>query len=230
VHSVFRRGRRVTADTFTGRALPEAPGGNTMHREAVTAEAFRVPATGPATAVIGIIPGKILTRRLEANLPFRDGQRHADPEHDLLKICVLERHGRNGNIGRGFVRGFGFHQGALASSVGHDSHNICVVGAGDEDMAAAVNRLLALGGGFVAVQAGRVLAELALPFAGLMSLEPFETVATKLYGLRAAVEAMGCSLPEPFLHLAFLPLPVIPHLKITDLGLVDVDRFELLPS
>ena len=82
----------------------------------------------------------------------------------------------------------------------------------------------------MAVQAGRVLAELALPFAGLMSLDPFETVATKLYGLRAAVEAMGCLLPEPFLHLAFLPLPVIPHLKITDLGLVDVDRFELLPS
>jgi adenine deaminase len=230
VHSVFRRGRRVTADTFAGRVLPEAPGGNTMHREPVTAEAFRVPASGPATAVIGIIPGKILTRRLEASLPFQDGRRHADPEHDLLKICVLERHGRNANIGRGFVKGFGFHQGALASSVGHDSHNVCVVGAGDEDMAVAVNRLLVLGGGYVAVQQGRVLAELALPFAGLMSLDPFETVATKLYALRAAVEAMGCLLPEPFLHLAFLPLAVIPHLRITDLGMVDVDRFELLPS
>ena len=143
---------------------------------------------------------------------------------------MLERHGRNGNVGRGFVKGFGFRQGALASSVGHDSHNICVVGAGDEDMAVAVNHLLALGGGFVAVQGGRVLAELALPFAGLMSLESFENVAKRLYALRAAVEAMGCLLSEPFLHLAFLPLPVIPHLKITDFGLVDVDRFQLVRS
>jgi adenine deaminase len=230
VQTVFRRGRPVTADTFAGRALPQPPGGNTMHLSPVTAEVFRVPATGPATPVIGIIPGKILTQRLEANLPFREGRRHADPEHDLLKICVLERHGRNGNIGRGFVKGFGFREGALASSVGHDSHNLCVVGTNDEDMAVAVNRLLALGGGFAAVQSGRVLAELALPFAGLMSLDPFETVASKLYTLRAAVQAMGCRLAEPFLQLAFLPLPVIPHLKITDLGLVDVDRFELVPS
>ncbi len=230
VHTVFRRGRRVTADTFAGRVLPPPPGGNTIYRSPVTAEAFRVPAAGPSTPAIGIIPGKILTRRLQANLPFRDGLRHADPEHDLLKICVLERHGRNGNIGRGFVQGFGFRAGALASSVGHDSHNLCVVGTNDEDMAVAINRLVTLGGGFVAVQGGRILAELALPFAGLMSLEPFETVAANLYALRAAVEAMGCGLAEPFLHLAFLPLPVIPHLKITDFGLVDVDRFELVPS
>jgi adenine deaminase len=229
VHSVFRRGRRVTADTFSGRTLPSPPGGNTMRREPVTAELFRVPASGPATPVIGIIPGKILTEHLKATLPFSDGCRHPDPDHDLLKICVLERHGRNGNVGRGFVKGFGFRRGALASSVGHDSHNLCVVGAGDQDMAVAVNRLLGLGGGFVAVQGGQVLAELALPFAGLMSLEPFEVVRQDLYALRAAVQAMGCLLPEPFLHLAFLPLPVIPHLKITDLGLVDVDRFELLP-
>jgi adenine deaminase len=230
VHTVFRRGRPVTEETFAGRAMPSAPGGNTMRRAPVTAEAFRVPASSPSTAVIGIIPGKILTERLQADLPLRDGLRHADPEHDLLKICVLERHGRNGNIGRGFVRGFGFRRGALASSIGHDSHNICVVGAGDEDMALAVNRLLTLGGGLVAVQHGRVLAELSLPFAGLMSLQPFDTVRHNLHTLRATVEAMGCRLAEPFLHLAFLPLPVIPHLKITDRGLVDVDRFELLPS
>src|SRR3984957_8939480 len=230
VHTVFRRGRPVTEETFAGRAMPSPPGGNTMRRAPVTAEAFRVPATSSATAVIGIIPGKILTEHLQADLPLRDGLRHADPEHDLLKICVLERHGRNGNIGRGFVKGFGFRSGALASSVGHDSHNLCVVGAGDDDMAIAVNRLLALGGGFVAVQGGRVLAELALPFAGLMSLDSFETVGQNLYALRAAVEAMGCGLAEPFLHLAFLPLPVIPHLKITDFGLVDVDRFALVEA
>ncbi|MGC2399453.1 MAG: adenine deaminase [Acidobacteriaceae bacterium] len=230
VHTVFRRGRRVTPDIFAGRNMPQPGGGNTILREPVTEENFRVPATGPESAVIGIIPRKILTEYLQANLPFHDGLRHADPEHDLLKICVLERHGRNGNIGRGFVKGFGFRRGALASSVGHDSHNLCVVGAGDRDMALAINRLLTLGGGLVAVEDGRVLAELALPFAGLMSLEPFETVTRHLYALRAAVQGMGCRLEEPFLHLAFLPLPVIPHLKITDMGLVDVDRFQLLPA
>ncbi|MGH7154801.1 MAG: adenine deaminase C-terminal domain-containing protein, partial [Acetobacteraceae bacterium] len=117
-----------------------------------------------------------------------------------------------------------------ASSIGHDSHNLCVVGASDPDMAIATNRLIELGGGFVAVRDGAVLAELALPFAGLMSLEPFETVRHKLEELRVAVRAMGCTLPEPFLQLAFLPLPVIPHLKITDRGLVDVDRFELIAA
>jgi adenine deaminase len=228
IHTVFRRGRPVTADTFAKRALPAPPNGNSVRLRPVTAEAFATPAAGAATSVIGIIPGKILTEHLHADLPYRDGKRHADPEHDLLKVCVFERHGRNGNIGRGFVKGFGFKQGALASSVGHDSHNICVVGATDEDMAVAVNRLIELGGGFVAVQAGKVIGELALPFAGLMSLAPFETVRRDLYSLRETVHAMGCRLPEPFLQLAFLPLPVIPHLKITDFGLVDVDRFELI--
>ncbi len=236
IHSVFRRGRKVTPETFTGistgtfaaRTLPQPPSGNSVRLQPVTGETFATPASGPTTPVIGIIPGKILTEHLQANLPCRDGKLHADPEHDLLKVCVLERHGRNGNIGRGFVKGFGFRRGALASSVGHDSHNICVVGANDEDMAVSVNRLRDLGGGFVAVQSGQVIAELALPFAGLMSLEPFETVRRDLYSLRAAVQAMGCRLAEPFLQLAFLPLPVIPHLKITDFGLVDVDRFELI--
>jgi adenine deaminase len=228
VHAVFRRGQRVSEETFSGRPMPEPGGGNTIRLGAVAAETFHCPSPGPAAPVIGIIPGKILTEHLRAELPYYDGRRHADPEHDVLKVCVLERHGRNGNIGRGFVKGFGFREGALASSVGHDSHNVCVVGASDADMAIAVNRLRVLGGGFVAVQSGRILAELALPFAGLMSLEPFDTVRKHLYALRAAVGAMGCPLAEPFLHLAFLALPVIPHLKITDFGLVDVDRFALV--
>jgi adenine deaminase len=230
IYSVFRLGRRVAPESFAERAFPEPPGGNTIRLRPVTAETFAVPASGPATPVIGIIPGKILTEHLQASVLYRNGQRHADPERDLLQVCVLERHGRNGNVGRGFVKGFGFRRGALASSVGHDSHNICVVGANDDDMAVAVNRLRVLGGGFVAVQGGRVLAELALPFAGLMSREPFETVRHDLYSLRSAVQSMGCTLSEPFLHLAFLPLPVIPHLKITDFGLVDVDRFALISS
>jgi adenine deaminase len=138
---------------------------------------------------------------------------------------VIERHGKNGNVGRGFVKGFGLKRGAIASSVGHDSHNITVVGVDDADMARAVNRVIEMGGGFAVSGDGRICAELALPLAGLMSLEPFETVCSVLHELRTAAKALGCTLPEPFLQVAFLALPVIPHLKITDLGLFDVDRF-----
>jgi adenine deaminase len=180
--------------------------------------------------VIGILPGKILTARLELSLPYRAGERLPDPEADVLKVAVLARHGVNRNVGRGFVKGFGFRRGALASSVGHDSHNVAVVGASDADMAVAVNRLIELQGGFVAVLDGRVVGELALPIAGLMSDLPHEEVERRLRTLRDAVRGMGCGLPEPFLQLAFLPLPVIPHLKITDMGLVDVDRFELVAA
>lgn len=230
ISTVLRRGRVVTPELFANRTLPTPDARNSILLKPATAETFAAPAPGPSTPVIGIIPGKILTEHLHADLPYRNGARHADPSRDLLKVCVLERHGRNGNVGRGFVKGFGLRAGALASSVGHDSHNVCVVGATDADMASAVNRLITLGGGFVAVRDGQVLAELALPFAGLMSLEPFETVRGKLETLRTAVRDLGCALPEPFLQLAFLPLPVIPHLKITDRGLVDVDRFELITA
>jgi adenine deaminase len=230
IHLVLRRGRPVTAALLADRPLPAPPAGNTIRLAPVTAHSFAMPAPGPSTPVIGIIPGKILTEHLQAEVIYRDGERHADPARDLLKVCVLERHGVNGNIGRGFVKGFGLQGGALASSVGHDSHNVCVVGTNDGDMAMAVNRLIALGGGFVAARDGSVRAELALPFAGLMSLDRFETVHQQLCVLRDAAHAVGCKLSEPFLQLAFLPLPVIPHLKITDLGLVDVDRFELIAA
>jgi adenine deaminase len=143
-------------------------------------------------------------------------------------VAVVARHGANRNIGRGFVRGFGLKRGAIASSVGHDSHNICVVGADDGDMAAAVNRLLEIQGGFVVASDGTVRAELPLPIAGLMSDRPFGDVRDALYPLREAARALGVTLPEPFLQVAFLPLPVIPHLKITDRGLVDVDRMALV--
>jgi len=141
---------------------------------------------------------------------------------------VVERHGVNGNLATGFVKGFGLARGAIASTVCHDHHNIAVVGATPEDMALAVTRLGQIEGGFVVVEGGRVLAELALPIAGLMSLEPFEAVRDNLIALRAAARSLGVTLEEPFLQLAFLCLPVIPHLKITDHGMVDVDRFEVI--
>jgi adenine deaminase len=201
-----------------------------MKLDPVTAADFTAPAGGPGGPVIGIIPGKIVTAHLTMTLPYRNGERGVDVENDVLKIAVLARHGKNRNIGKGFVKGFGIKRGALASSVGHDSHNVCVVGATDEDMALAVNRIIALGGGFVAVQDGVVLGEMAFPMAGLISLKSFGDVRAELLALRHAVAAMRCALAEPFLQLAFLPLPVIPHLKITDMGVVDVDRFELVAA
>lgn len=161
-------------------------------------------------------------------MPVQGNQTTVDFERDIIKVSVLERHGRNGNMATGFVQGFGLKKGAIASTVGHDSHNICVVGASDDDMAIAANRLSEIKGGFVVVEDGRVTGEIALPVAGLMSLEPYETVRDTLHDLRQAAYALGATLEEPFLQLAFMPLPVIPHLKITDMGLVDVDRFELI--
>jgi len=170
------------------------------------------------------------------SLPYRNGCREADLSQDVLKICVIERHGRTGQdgsavaVGRGFVKGLKLPRGAMASSIGHDSHNICVVGASDAEMARAVNRLIDLGGGFVAIEGEKVVAEMPLPLAGLMSDRDFKTVAGQIKVLRQGVRDLGCPLAEPFLQMAFLPLPVIPHLKITDQGLVDVDKFELIAA
>jgi adenine deaminase len=222
-------GAVVDDGTFVGRGRVPSIGQGSIKLEPISPEDLVIRGDGPSTRVIGVLPGQILTESLRAEVLFKDGIRSADPGQDLLKICVLARYGLNRNIGRGFVRGFGIKAGALASSVGHDSHNVCVVGSDDASMALAVNRLIALQGGFVAVHEGAVVAELPLPLAGLMSDLPFEAVEGRLRGLRRAVrELMGCPLEEPFLQLAFLPLPVIPHLKITDRGLVDVDRFELV--
>ncbi|AWJ87257.1 adenine deaminase (plasmid) [Azospirillum sp. TSH58] len=230
VNRVIRNGRVVTPETFAGRPAVSPVGLRSVKLQPVTAEDFAVPARGSVQSVIGVLPGKIITAHLRLEVPARNGRLVADPDRDILKICVFARHGTNQNVGRGFASGFHIREGALASSVGHDSHNICVVGASDEDMAIAVNRLIELQGGFVAVRNGKVVGELALPLAGLMSLEPFETVERHLRSLRASVKEMGCPLAEPFLQLAFLPLPVIPHLKITDRGLVDVDTFALVEA
>ncbi|HZH27751.1 MAG TPA: adenine deaminase [Azospirillaceae bacterium] len=228
VERVFKDGRPVGPDTFAGRPLVAPVGRGSIRLDPVDPAVFRMPGGTGTVPVIGVIPGRILTDRLSAEVPVAAGERVADPSRDLLKVAVLARHGVNRNVGRAFVRGFGLHGGALASSVGHDSHNVIVVGADDTDMAVAVNRLIEMQGGFVAARGGRVLADLPLPIAGLMSDRPYEVVARRLADLRRAVRSMGCHLPEPFLQLAFLPLPVIPHLKITDRGLVDVDRFELV--
>jgi adenine deaminase len=229
VEQVIAGGRPVEDRLFEARGLLETVGLDSVKAEPVSAADFEVRGGGGETPVIGVKAGRIITERLSFDLPARAGGLGADSERDVVKVAVVARHGKNRNIGRGFVHGFGLKRGAIASSVGHDSHNITVVGADDADMAAAVNRIIELQGGFVVASEGRPRAELALPVAGLMSLHPFERVRADLITLRrAAKELLGCTLPEPFLQVAFLPLPVIPHLKITDRGLFDVDRFELV--
>jgi adenine deaminase len=230
VTQVISAGRIVDDALFATRPQIAPVGRDSMKAEKVTAEDFRVPATSPSTQIIGVIPGKIITERIVRDLPLRNGEKQVDLADDIVKVAVVARHGKNRNIGRGFVHGFGLKRGAIASSVGHDSHNICVVGVDDADMAVAVNRLIELKGGFVVAADGAVRAELALPVAGLMSGEPFDKVHRALIPLHAAARALGGTLAEPFLQVAFLPLPVIPHLKITDFGLFDVDRFELVAA
>jgi len=228
VASVVSGGRLVTEAVFAGRVMVAPVGLDSVKIPRVEPEDFAVPAKNANTRVIGVIPGQILTNDLTFTLPVNDGKLGADVSQDVLKVAVVERHKGTGNVGRGFVSGFGMTQGAIASSIGHDSHNICVVGVSDAAMAHAVNRVIAMKGGFAVAGDEGVRAELALPLAGLMSLEPFEAVRQGLEDLRRAAKALGCSLPEPFLQVAFLPLPVIPHLKITDFGVFDVDRFELV--
>jgi adenine deaminase len=201
---------------------------NSVKARHVTATDFRCAGNNPDTPVIGIIEGKIITQHLRETIAPVDGDKRPDPARDLARVAVVERHGKNGNIATGFVRGFGMTRGAIAATVAHDHHNIVTVGVDYDDLALAVNRLSQIEGGFVVAAGGQVLAELSLPVAGLMALDSYEDVHAKLVILRAAAKSLGVTLEEPFLQLAFIALPVIPHLKITDYGMVDVDKFEVL--
>ncbi|MDW4550763.1 adenine deaminase [Defluviimonas sp. D31] len=227
---VLCAGRRVDDAAFAARQTIPPVGRGSVKAPVVRAEDFRARANRTETDVIGIIEGKIITAHLREDIPIEDGDKRPDTARDLIRIAVVERHGKNGNIATGFVKGFGLKAGAIASTVCHDHHNIAVVGADYADMALAANRLAEIEGGFVVAQGGKVLAELALPVAGLMSLDPFETVRDRLVALRAAATGLGVTLEEPFLQLAFLALPVIPALKITDRGMVDVTKFEIIPG
>ena len=229
VSAVFAAGREVSDAAFAARKAIPPVARNSVKAPRLEAHHFRAGGNRVETPVIGIVPGKIITPHLTFDIAPEDGDKKPDLARDLIRIAVIERHGVNGNRATGFVQGFGLKRGAIASTVCHDHHNIAVVGVDYADMALAANRLSLIEGGFVVVEGGRILAELALPLAGLMSLKSFEDVHQDLVALRAAAKGLGVVLEEPFLQLAFLALPVIPHLKITDHGMVDVDRFEVIP-
>ena len=190
---------------------------------------FRIPYSGGKARVIELVPGQIVTHETYQKVKSRDGVVTPDIESDILKLCVVERHHSSGNIGLGLVRGFGLNRGAIASSVAHDSHNVIAVGVSDDDIFDAVEEVRLMGGGFAVVCGNETLAKTALPLAGLMSKEPIKTLVKQLHSAKKAAYTLGCRLKEPFMALSFLALPVIPELKLTDKGLVDVNKFEIVP-
>jgi adenine deaminase len=201
----------------------------TVHVGPLTPEALEVPAKPGRIRVIGVIPMQLLTRSEEMEPSVRDGRFVADPARDLVKIAVVERHHASGRVGVGFATHIGLNRGAYASTVAHDAHNMVVVGADDESITACVRRLSEIGGGIVVAEGGQVRGELPLPVAGLMSDRPLAEVDAGINQLESLLREMGVTMQSPFMCLSFLALSVIPELKITDQGLVDVNRFELVP-
>jgi adenine deaminase len=228
---VYSRGRLVATDgrIVDGIETPRSITAPLAMRVPPGALDFSIAATGRRVRVIEIVPDQIVTRSTVAEARIEDGRAVSDPVRDLLKIAVVDRHSGSGRTAAAFVKGLGLKQGAIASSVAHDAHNIIVAGVGDRDMSAAVEAIVKMAGGLAAVSEGRLLAQLALPIAGLMSEAPLAEVAAGLDRLIAAAQSLGSPLKDPFMTLSFMALPVIPALKLTDRGLVDVEKFKIVP-
>ncbi|MBW2072047.1 MAG: adenine deaminase [Deltaproteobacteria bacterium] len=201
----------------------------TMKLSAVRLEDLRIECRGQWLRVIRLIPGSLITGEDIVRVVERNGEAVSDPQNDLLKVAVFERHHGSGRRGLGFVHGFGLRSGALASTVAHDSHNLVVVGADDADMVTAVNSLRELGGGLAVADRGKVIATLPLPLAGLMSTASLQEVVAGNSKVNEAAAALGATVEHPFMALSFLALPVIPRLKITDYGLVDGEQLAQVP-
>ena len=231
INTVFYRGRLVAREGKPLFPFPQ-PGDsgvtNTVNIKPFPIEALRLTASGEDMPVIEVVPGQIITRQKREKVKIVEGFILPDTDRDILKLVVVERHKATGNIGLGLVSGFGLQKGALASSIAHDSHNIIVVGTNDEDIFTAVKEIERLQGGLVVTANGKVLASLSLPIAGLLSDEPLEIVVGKLEKMEQTAKDLGATLPSPFATLSFLALPVIPELRLTDLGLVDVNAFKLV--
>jgi adenine deaminase len=191
-------------------------------------ESFRLKPKGDTFPVIEIVPNQIITRQLDIVPKVLNNLVQTDIEKDILKLAVVERHNKTGNIGLGLVKGFGIKRGAVASSVAHDSHNIVCAGTNDKDIYIAAKEIEHMQGGLVVVADGKVITALALPVAGLLSDLTLEEVVEALQKMDKAVTKLGCTLPAPFAALSFLALPVIPEIRLTDLGLVDVLQFKLI--
>jgi len=228
---VFRGGHLVAQD---GELLPMKDTSRPIHlRSSMNVRwdglDLTIPADGAKARVIGSIPNQLVTEHLVEEVRVEDGQAVADVSRDLLKMVVIERHRATGNVGRGFIRGIGLKRGAIAGTLAHDHHNLVVIGADDESMMAAAREVGRMGGGLVATDGKKVLARLPLPIGGLMSDKPIATVRKGVDDLIAASGQLGSELHDPFAAMSFMALEVIPSLKLTDVGLVDVDKFEVVP-
>lgn len=232
VDKVIKDGELVYANSQIQVNIPVYHDPNvlrTVNLQPIKRESLKIAAAEGVAKVIELIPNQIVTKKVMLTPKSENGTVVADFEQDILKLVVAERHHATGNVGLGLVKGFGLKDGALGSSVGHDSHNIIVVGTNDADIVAAIEAIQEMQGGCVAVQGGSVLAKLPLQIAGLMSIEPLQTVIDQLNKLHQVAQKLGCQVPNPFITLAFLSLPPIPELKLTDMGLVDAIQFEIVP-
>jgi adenine deaminase len=224
IDMVFYRGDIVAKDGKPLFTLPPATGGltNTVNIKPFNIEALRLLASGKTMPIIEIVPGQIITRKRIEKIKATNGTIAPDTNRDILKLVVMERHKATGNIGLGLVSGFGLKRGALASSIAHDSHNVIAVGTSDEDIFTAIKEIERLQGGLVAAAGGKVLASLALPIAGLLSDQPLEVVVRGLERLEEIATELGTTLVSPFATLSFLALPVIPEIRLTDRGVVEL--------
>src|SRR3989441_5600735 len=233
VESVYKDGVLVARD---GKLLVDLPvvaspaaATGTVHIGNIQVADLRMPGKAGCVEVVGIEPGQITTKHLQEEAPIRNGEIVADPARDLLKLVVIERHHASGRVGLGLVKGFGLRKGAIASSVAHDAHNLIIAGASDSDILKAARTLEEMGGGFACVVDGEVQARVPLPYGGLVSPLPVNELVQRLRALDAAAAELGCKLEHPYMTLSFLSLSVIPSLKLTDQGLIDVETFTLLP-
>jgi adenine deaminase len=224
IDMVLYRGDIVARDSKPVFPLPQVSGGlaNTINFKTFTIEALMLSAPAETMAVIEVVPGQIITRKRLKKIKTINGIVIPDSSRDILKLVVVERHKATGNIGLGLVSGFGLKRGALASSIAHDSHNIIAVGASDEDIFTAIKEIERLQGGLVAAAQGKVLASLALPIAGLLSTQPLEVVVSKLEELGEIATELGTRLVSAFATLFFLALPVIPEIRLTDRGMIEL--------
>jgi adenine deaminase len=231
VEKVFKRGHLVAEK---GYLLGNKPMSamidvrNTVRIRPLGDSSFHIKAKSGRARVMELIPNQIITRQIFVEPKRDDGHVVSDTERDILKIAVIERHHGTGNIGLGLTKGFGLKSGAIASSVGHDAHNINVVGTNDADMRAAVEQIVKMEGGFAVANHGKILGSVALPIAGLLSNKSLSDVKDELDAANRATKELGCAVPEPFMALSFMALSVIPELKLTDRGLVDVNQFKFV--
>jgi len=234
---VFFKGKKVVEDNKYIGTLPKPEYPDWLYKTVTLKRGnkgtdFRLEAAGEQAEVwvIDLFPDQIINTRTQQELIVIDGAVAPDPDRDILKLAVVERHGKNGNIGVSFVKGFGLKNGALASSIAHDHHNIIVAGTNDDDMALCAKTIEEMQGGFVLVSDGKVIGKLALPIAGLLTEEPVEDVITGLEEINQIYHNLGGSLPAPFMTISFIGLPTVPDLGLSDLGLIDVLSHRLISS